>query len=307
VIAGAFASETAFRSWMRQNARTYASSADYIRRYAVYLDNVEMVKDLKAQGFGVTLNKFADMTREEFRATYLTYSPVGAHITDKPQLLDVKAPASLDYSGYLTVQDQGSCGSCWAFCIASQMEGRGRKEGVYTGGVISQQQLVDCDTYDSGCNGGHPLNTYRWVKKNGGLMLATDYPYTAKKGTCKQDTAKNVLAITSSTRVTNGDETALLDIVYQNGPLAIGMDASRSSFSFYDGTSVYNDTKCSSTAMNHCVTLCGYGNLSGTDYWLVLNSWGTSWGANGYFKLARNSGNRCGVGNDTNYATVVKA
>ena len=114
-----------------------------------------------------------------------------------------------------------------------------------------------------------------------------------------------------------GDENALKKAVYQYGPIAVGVDASLRTFEFYSG-GIYNDYKCDPNDLTHAMLLVGYGTENGQDYWLLKNSWGTSWGLvslfficfnyfkaannkkififkNGYMKLARNRNNRCGI------------
>ncbi|XP_075462860.1 cathepsin L-like peptidase [Ascaphus truei] len=87
------------------------------------------------------------------------------------------------------------------------------------------------------------------------------------------------------------------------GPVSVAIDATRKTFYLYK-RGVYYDPQCSSTKTNHAVLVVGYGVDKGVDYWLVKNSWGTSFGDQGYIRMARNRGNHCGISNDCVFPIV---
>ncbi|BFU22081.1 cysteine protease, putative [Entamoeba histolytica HM-1:IMSS-B] len=296
----ACANEVAFKQWAATHNKVFANRAEYLYRFAVFLDNKKFVE----ANANTELNVFADMTHEEFIQTHLGMTYEVPETTSNVKAAVKAAPESVDWRSIMNpAKDQGQCGSCWTFCTTAVLEGRVNKDlgKLYS---FSEQQLVDCDASDNGCEGGHPSNSLKFIQENNGLGLESDYPYKAVAGTCKK--VKNVATVTGSRRVTDGSETGLQTIIAENGPVAVGMDASRPSFQLYKKGTIYSDTKCRSRMMNHCVTAVGYGSNSNGKYWIIRNSWGTSWGDAGYFLLARDSNNMCGIGRDSNYPTGVK-
>lgn len=123
--------------------------------------------------------------------------------------------------------------------------------------------------------------------------------YAAIDGTCKYDSSKVVTKVNQYYSIT-GNEAALLEAVATEGPVSVGIDASYLS-SYSSG--IYSDSLCSPYGLNHGVLVVGYGSENGNDYWIIKNSWGTSWGEQGYFRLLRGV-NECGVAEDNVYPVV---
>jgi C1A family cysteine protease len=142
---------------------------------------------------------------------------------------------------------------------------------------LSTQQLVDCSEANYGCSGGDTFLALRYMQRSDGINTMSDYPYTARDGKCRK--LGNKLAISfGSVRKERlrGNETRLRDIVASVGPVAIAMHATEKFTNFKAG--VYNNPRCP-RSLNHAMLLVGYGydEKSKLDYWLVKNSWGTSW------------------------------
>jgi cathepsin L len=269
----------------------------------VYKSNLEYIENHNRQNLGYTLamNKFGDLTGEEYRSIFLMPKFNASQVPrlGKPHVFDASLPRddAVDWrtKGVVTgVKDQGQCGSCWAFSATGSFEGAW---GITKGKLVSlsEQQLVDCsgDYGNYGCDGGLMDSAFQYAIAVKGLEAEDVYPYTAADGDCAFDAKKIVASITSFKDVTAQSETALMTAIVQQ-PVSVAIDASQSSFQFYSG-GVYYEPECSSTQLDHGVLAVGYGTDSGSDYYIVKNSWGTDWGMQGYILMSRNKKNNCGI------------
>lgn len=168
-----------------------------------------------------------------------------------------------------SVQNQGKCGSCFAFAAVGAAEGVLLRKGIKT--RLSVQQIVDCDKLNDGCDGGDPLLAFKYIKTNG-ISSADKYPYTGKQGQCKRMPDTEISIVSVSRERLNGNENRLRDIVANYGPVVVPINAARTLSNYKSG--VYTNPKCPK-ALNHAVLLVGYGYDAKTklDYWLVKNSW----------------------------------
>jgi cathepsin L len=253
------------------------------------------------------LNNMADLTNAEYRKIYL-----GTHINvpDYKPLSEEPTPTAdtVDWrkSGAVTgVKDQGQCGSCWSFSSTGAIEGAYKIKG-HNLVSLSEQNLMDCSTSygNQGCNGGLMTSAFKYVAANKGVDTEASYPYTAKAGTCHFTTANVGATITSYKSVASGSEAGLVTALITQ-PVSVAIDASHNSFQLYK-SGIYYEASCSSSKLDHGVLAIGYGSNGGTngDYFIVKNSWGTSWGTAGYINMARNRSNNCGIATQAAYPTV---
>ena len=256
-----------FQKFIKKYHKKYNSINEFLARFEVFKRNVvSAFQENESYTTGIT--KFSDLTYQEFAKIYLNlqYNLEALYCLYKKKVLP-----------------------------------------------FSVQMLVDCDTYDSGCNGGLMEYSYTWLKENGGIMTDADYPYKGYKGTCQSDPSKYVdmtisgyKKLGSSTSTWSPvDEDEMKEFLYEVGPLAIALNANPLQ-TYTGGVLDKTSSQCPVSGINHAVLLVGYGHddASNKDYWLVKNSWGQSWGEDGYFRIKRGSGT-CGVNCYVITATVL--
>ena len=198
-----------FQKFIKKYQKKYDSINEFLARYEVFRMNVMETFKEENSLYQTGITKFSDLTKQEFAKTYLNLNyDAMAMANFDPYIVKVSnaAPSSYDWRDYgrvSAVKDQGSCGSCWAFSTVANLEGLYyAKKGVMK--TFSEQMLVDCDTSDSGCNGGLMEYSFTWLKKNGGIMTDTDYPYKGTKQTCKSDKTKYVdMTITGNKKLSS--------------------------------------------------------------------------------------------------------
>jgi len=295
---------SAFLDFQKTYGKSY-SDIEFPKRLQIFNDNLERVNKLNAEHIliggdavhGVT--QFMDLTTQEFKAMYLNYVPRNETV-ERPFLeLDGSLAAVVDWrtKGAVTpVKDQGQCGSCWAFSATEAIESYFfLKTGKLA--TLSPQQITSCDKVDGGCNGGWPYRAYQYVQTAGGMELESDYPYTSGSGStgeCKFDKAKVVAGSRPSGYTSIQKSESQLQVAVNNGPASVCVAAD--AFQTYRGGIL----KVCPGQIDHCVQAVGYDSTN--NYWIVRNSWATSWGEQGYIRIAIGQ-DLCQIAQDATFPT----
>lgn len=165
---------------------------------------------------------------------------------------------------------------------------------------------MDCSIKygNEGCISGVMSQSFDYMIENG-IESEFDYPYTGMNATCQVNKSNVILRIKGYVQLPPGDENTLMKAVAKIGPISAAMEVTNNTRQFV-GRSIFYDRTChrSSDYMNHAVLIVGYGSYNGFDYWLIKNSWGESFGDNGYAKIARNKGNHCNIATDVSFPVL---
>jgi C1A family cysteine protease len=302
--------ETKFYDWLSQFTHVKpANGNEFVHFLENFAANDDLITRHNSQAnvtYTLGHNQFSHLSFAEWREYVhlgVGKPSVKADATHEAPADLSALPASVDWTAtaVTAVKDQGQCGSCWSFSTTGGLEGA---YAIKYGNVVSfsEQQLVDCDygiTKNLGCNGGLMDKAYSWIESNKGLCTEAAYPYvsgtTLKNGAC-QTTCSNVAGstVTKYTDVAANDA-ALMSALAQQ-PVSVAIEADQAAFQLYKSGVL---TAACGTNLDHGVLAVGYGTYTdGTAYYKVKNSWGASWGMNGYILLARGvsqAGGQCGI------------
>ncbi|XP_069505841.1 cathepsin K-like [Ambystoma mexicanum] len=290
--------------WKKTYSKQYNSQVDELLRRMTWEKNLKYINahnlefNMGVHSYELAMNHLGDMTSEEVvsKMTGLRVPLERQNNNTWVPNYEGRVPDYVDYrkKGYVTpVQDQGHCGSCWAFSSVGALEGQLMKK---TGKLVSlsPQNLVDCDMDNFGCKGGYMTNAFGYVRDNQGIDSEDTYPYVGEDESCLYNPTGKAAGCAGFKEIPQGNEKALKKAVAKVGPVAVSIDASLPSFQFYS-KGVYYDSSCDAEGVNHAVLVVGYGKQKGTKHWIVKNSWGVYWGNKGYVLMARNKGNACGI------------
>ncbi|XP_029644675.1 cathepsin L1 [Octopus sinensis] len=306
--------KTTFKKNYEKESEEYFRRLVWEKNHLFVLAHNSAAKQKKVH-YTVAMNKYGDLTHKEFVEIMNGYKGSGktslkSGSVDSDDTL-VYLPKTVDWrdEGYVTpVKDQKECGSCYAFSSTGSLEGQHfRKTGKLVS--LSEQNIIDCSGPEgnNGCNGGLMDQAFQYIQLNGGIDTEYAYPYEAITKDCRF--VKNGTGATDIGfhDIESGSEYKLQKAVAHIGPVSVAIDASDVQFRFYK-SGVYYNSECSDENLDHGVLVVGYGvdekDESVTDYWLVKNSWGETWGEEGYIKMARNMDNNCGIATKASYPLV---
>ncbi|KAI3358072.1 hypothetical protein L3Q82_003084 [Scortum barcoo] len=306
-----------WEEWKIEHRKDYDDQTELVFRRAVWEKNTQLVlrhnQEASAgkHSFTMGLNHLADMTAEEVNEKLnglKLEEPTHFRNATFKVTSGMSIPQSVDWrtSGLVSpVRNQGLCGSCWAFSSLGALEGQMKKQtGVLV--PLSPQNLVDCSTIDGNhgcCKGGYISKAFSYVIRNKGVDSWRSYPYEHQNGKCRYSVKGKAGYCSNFYILPRGDEKTLQAVVASVGPVAVAVNAMLPSFHLYRG-GLYNEPKCNPKLVNHAVLVVGYGTDGGQDYWLVKNSWGTTWGEGGFIRIARNKNNLCGIATFAVYPTI---
>ena len=284
-------------------------------RYFIFEKNLKSIKEFNKNNDNIELdiNQFAD--KLDFTNQYpkdLMDNPLKLNETEielnrkliiqkwiKNKLFNSVKKRFVNWKRYLSpIKNQGYCGSCWAFSTTSSLESHMRIKG-YNVSRLSEQELVDFSKENHGCNGGLMHLAYDYIINKKGMVSNEDYPYLAKENKCDCHTTmidKCILDI-DEYNFTKVKGSNIIDYQFtipksrssiikslQHGPVAIALDASHFAFRFYK-KGVIDIPWNQSEGINHAVLLTGYEKDENGSYWIIQNSWGETWGDNGFAKI----------------------
>jgi KDEL-tailed cysteine endopeptidase len=305
-----------FSNFQDKFVKKYENINEFETRFQIFRTNLRNIITHNmdhSQNFTMGVNQFTDLTPQEFKAQYVSglKADVGLAGCGSFSGSASGAPASIDWraKGAVTsVKDQGQCGSCWTFSATGAVEGAW---AIAKGQLIdlSEEELVECAglKYGSmGCNGGQMEGAFKYIIEKGQCSLSS-YPYTSgtgQSGSCKTSCSP-VAKLTSCSDVKPNDQLSLKAAVAKQ-PVSIAIEADTKYFQSYS-SGILTSSTCG-TNLDHGVLITGYGTENGIDYWMVKNSWSTSWGDQGYVKIARSSSTNdqgiCGIAMQPSFPTV---
>jgi C1A family cysteine protease len=306
-----------FRSWADFHEKTYDSHEEKMKRLQIWIENDEKIEQHNSQEptpkFTLGHNPYSDMTQDEFQRHFKLgpYSQPPPRVASAGETfesfersvrgLEENIPEDgvnwVGLGGVTDVKDQGFCGACWAFSTTGALEGA---KFIKTGELVplSEQNLLDCDHTDLGCNGGLMDNAFKFDEKTGGLCSEEDYPYKAKQGKTCMTNCTDVpgTIVKTFVDVPPGKTHALLAAITLQ-PISVAIQADQFVFQFYKKGVITDDSCGARGDIDHGVLAVGHGVDEETQepYFLVKNSWGEKWGDKGYVKFSRNSKNEFGM------------
>jgi C1A family cysteine protease len=300
LVAGAIAHTSEMHdiwtTWKGKHGKVYADASDEAHRLSVFIATYERIQAWNAAGNTAVLavNKFSDLSNEEFGALYTGAFPAPQSVVDAnlASFTNVgDTPTTWDWrtKGAVTpIKNQGQCGSCWAFSTVASCESLWFINGN-TLTSYSEQQIVSCNTgTNQGCNGGYPYLAMQYVAKEG-LETEADYPYTATNGKCTYDASKATTGIdTGSSFVTPKNPGDLETAIYSQ-PIVVLVEADQDVFQSYSSGII--GAGCGA-ATDHAITAIGYD----ADSFIIKNSWGTDWGNQGYVQISSSTSFNGGLG-----------
>lgn len=293
-------------------SKTYSNKIEEISCFNIFkknikkANNLQIISDISKKKVTYGITKFSDMSEDYFKYSFNTAKTqknlyetdiIDNSSGDLKYLkinINTKLPENFSWEEKKVVtriKDQKKCGSCWTFAISAVIESQIAIKHGYNAN-LSEQNLLDCDVLNFGCDGGWILQGFEYTRING-LMLEADYPYVANQRNCKYDKNLVYAKVDSHYSLKTQNEEEIKAILFDKGPLLVGINAGPLHL-YIKGILDLDHRQCNTRELNHAVVLIGYGVENGVKYWKFKNSWGTNWGEIGFFRLAFGKG-VCGI------------
>jgi len=295
----ALTTEYTFEDFKADFAKTYSSKEEEEGRRIIFeiaRNNAISHNADKSNTWKQNVNQFSDLTQGEFRNSHGYVSPLASKVYGNVEEADLNIPAGFDVSDLpqsvdwreknvvTPIKNQGACGSCWAFASTEQIESYVALDTAdNTLLELAPQNLVSCSKNPDhcggtgGCQGSIAELAYQFVEKNG-IATEADYKYTS--GTTGQTgkciTVEPSAKVSSYVKLKENNYTEVMYALANVGPVAVNVDALP--LQGYS-TGVFSGCSKDKTDIDHVVQLVGYGHDASVDkdYWILRNSWGTTW------------------------------
>lgn len=298
-----------FEEFKQYFNKKYINVNEELYRFGNFKYNFDKINEwnnFNNSSFNLSLNQFSDLNTTEFARLHNGYKYTQKKGENRDFIYNNNLPDNINWVNKNLVnpiKNQGHCGSCYAFSSVQALESAW---AIKTGDLysLSEQEIVDCDKLDDGCNGGLMENVFNWTRDNGGLTTTSNYTYTGHDDICHFQKNQSIVQVKGYVSVPNNTLAVMTAVVQQ--PVSIAINANTFSFQFYH-SGVYDPYFCKNddASLDHGVGIVGYGTLHNKDYFLVRNSWGETWGDKGYILMARGDHkNTCGLLNDVIYPIV---
>ncbi|KAM9193147.1 cathepsin O [Mergus octosetaceus] len=242
------------------------------------------------------INQFSHLFPEEFKAIYLRSIPHKLPRYIKvPKGKEKPLPKKFDWRDkkvIAEVRNQQTCGGCWAFSVVGGIESAYAIKGNNLE-ELSVQQVIDCSYNNYGCSGGSTISALSWLNQTKvKLVRDSEYTFKAQTGLChyfgQSDFGVSITGFAAYDF--SGQEEEMMRMLVNWGPLAVTVDA----VSWQDYLGGIIQYHCSSGRANHAVLITGFDRTGSIPYWIVQNSWGRTWGIDGYVRVKIGS-NVCGI------------
>jgi len=294
-------SQIIFKQWCSAHNKEYnPSTPEYNSRFDIWKKNFQYIQEHnerfhnKEVSFSLKMNLFGDLTQEEFAALVLKKNNIPEY--EVGSFPDADIPDSFDWRTKGVVNGVINQGQCGDSLVIAQSNAIRSCYAIKTGKLLNVniEQMAICLGKGT-CTGHISDPIYPYVIKCG---ILTGGSSTAT--TCTYQNDAPIPAIDSYKTIPKGNETELAIALALNGPVAVLVDASKASFQFYSN-GIYYEPTCSANQLDHALLNVGYGVESGKKFWIVQNSWGSSWGNKGYIMMSKDKHNNCGIASQATY------